>query len=201
MIKAVIFDFGGVLLRTEDHTGRRRWEQKLGLAEWESEQIVFNSEMGHKAQHGEITVAELWVWVSEYLDLSEVELAAFRRDFWSGDVLDVGLVELIRGLRPSHQTAMISNAYNDLRHVLSNEFAIADAFDLIVVSAEEGIMKPDPRIFEITLQRLGRQPEETVFIDDFAHNVEGARAVGMNAIHFTPETDLRAELAALGLQI
>ncbi len=199
MIKAVIFDFGGVLLRTEDHTGRRRWEQKLGLAEWESEQIVFNSEMGHQAQHGEITVEELWAWVGDYLDLSPAELAAFRRDFWSGDVLDVALVELIRGLRPSHQTAMISNAYNDLRHVLTHEFGIADAFDLIVVSAEEGIMKPDPRIFEITLQRLGRQPEETVFIDDFAHNVEGARAVGMHAIHFTPETDLRAELTALGV--
>ncbi|NKQ37348.1 MAG: HAD family phosphatase [Chloroflexi bacterium] len=197
MIKAVIFDFGGVLLRTEDYTGRRQWEQKLGLAEWESEQIVFNSEMGHKGQHGEITVEELWAWVGDYLDLSEAELAAFRRDFWSGDVLDEALVALIRGLRPPHQTALISNACNDLRHVLTSEFGIADAFDLIVVSAEEGIMKPDPRIFEITLQRLGRQPKETVFIDDFAHNIAGARAVGMHAIHFTRDTDLQNELADL----
>ncbi len=201
MIKAVIFDFGGVLLRTEDHTGRRRWEQKLGLAEGEAEHIVFNGEMGRKAQHGAITVEELWAWVGDYLDLSAAELAAFRRDFWSGDVLDEALVNLIRKLRPSHQTALISNAYNDLRTVLTREFGIADAFDLIVVSAEEGIMKPDPRIFEITWQRLGRQPEETVFIDDFSHNVAGARAVGMHAIHFTPDTDLRTELTALGLQL
>ncbi len=201
MIKAVIFDFGGVLLRTEDHTGRRRWEQKLGLAEGEAEHIVFNGEMGRKAQHGTITVEELWAWVGDYLDLSAAELAAFRRDFWSGDVLDEALVNLIRKLRPSHQTALISNAYNDLRTVLTREFGIADAFDLIVVSAEEGIMKPDPRIFEITWQRLGRQPEETVFIDDFSHNVAGARAVGMHAIHFTPDTDLRTELTALGLQL
>ena len=199
MIKAVIFDFGGVLLRTEDRAGRRRWEQKLGLAEGEAEYIVFNSEMGRKAQRGEITVEELWLWVGGYLDLPQTELAAFRRDFWSGDALDAGLVELIRGLRPSRQTALLSNAYNDLRRVLTNEFGVAGAFDLIVVSAEEGIMKPDPRIFEITLQRLGRPPEETVFIDDFAHNAAGARAVGMNAIHFTPDTDLPAELAALGI--
>ena len=46
MIKAIIFDVGGVLIRTEDYQPRRQWEQKLGLVEWESEQIVFNSEMG-----------------------------------------------------------------------------------------------------------------------------------------------------------
>ena len=59
MIKAVIFDIGGVIIRTEDHTSRRQWEKKLSLAEWESETIVFNSEMGTKAQSGAVTDDEL----------------------------------------------------------------------------------------------------------------------------------------------
>lgn len=201
MIKAVIFDFGGVFLRTEDYQFRHAWDRKLGLAEGTCEQIVFNSEMGQKAQQGVIDVETLWHWVGQRLNLPDSALAEFRRDFWRGDVLDETLVNLVRRLRPSYQTAMISNAYNDLRTVLEDEFGIADAFDLIVISAEENIMKPEPEIYERTLQRLGRKPEETVFVDDFAHNIAGARTVGMHAIHFTPATDLRSELAALDLKL
>jgi len=52
MIKAVIFDVGGVLIRTVDHNYRRKWEKQLGLAKGESEEIVFNSDMGLRAQRG-----------------------------------------------------------------------------------------------------------------------------------------------------
>ncbi len=199
MIKAVIFDFGGVLWRTEDNTGRRHQEQKLGLAPGEAEQIVFNSEMGRQAQRGEVTTAALWQWVGRYLHLSPEELAAFRHDFWRGDVLDETLVTLLQTLRPFCQTALISNAFDNLRSVLCDQLDIAHLFDLIVISAEEKIMKPDRRIYETTLQRLGRRPEETIFIDDFARNVAGARAAGMHAIQFTPGIDLRAELSRFGL--
>jgi putative hydrolase of the HAD superfamily len=193
-IKAVIFDFGGVILRTQDWSGRRRWEQRLGLAEHGAEQLVFNSEMGRQAQYGRITYNDLWQWVGQTCGLSAVELAQFQQDFWAGDVLDGELVEMIRGLRPFYQTALISNAFDDLRDVLINHFTIADAFDLIVVSAEEGIMKPDPRIYHIALERLGCQPQEALFIDDFAHNIAGAQAVGLHTVHFKPGLDLAGVL-------
>ena len=106
---------------------------------------------------------------------------------------------MIRQLRTRYQTAIISNATDNLRQTLTINYPMADAFDLIVGSAYEKVMKPDPRIFERTLARLGRQPDESVFIDDFAHNIVGARAVGMQAIHFTPPIDLVAELAKLGV--
>jgi FMN phosphatase YigB (HAD superfamily) len=61
------------------------------------------------------------------------------------------------------------------------------------------VMKPDHRIYEYALQQLGRQPEETVFIDDAARNVEGAREVGMYAIHYTSTVDVAAELSTLGV--
>lgn len=197
-IKAIIFDFGGVILRTQDWSGRRRWEQRLGLPEHGAEQLVFNSEMGRQAQHGRITTNELWQWVGQTCGLSAADLAQFRADFWAGDVLDGEMVAMIRGLRPSYQTALISNAFNDLRDVLTNQFAIADAFDVIVISAEEGIMKPDPRLYQIALERLGCRPEEAIFIDDFAHNIAGAQAVGLHAIHFKPGVDLGMEIGRLG---
>ena len=201
MIKAVIFDVGGVLIRTADHSSRRAWERRLGLAEWESEQIVFDSEMGQMAQRGEIETAELWSWIGRHLNLDDPTLQAFQAGFWAGDVLDTELVTFIRQLRPQYQTAIISNATNTLRQMLTTKYPIADAFDLIVVSGEEKVMKPDPAIYERTLERLGRRPEEAVFVDDFAHNIAAAEQVGMATIHFRPDTNVPEELKRLGVVI
>lgn len=199
MIKAVIFDVGGVLVRTEDRMPRRKLEERLGLAPGEAERIVYNSERGRAAQRGEITAAELWHSVQAHFGFDADELQSFRSQFWGGDRLDQSLVDFIRRLRPHYQTAIISNAMDDLNQTLAGAYPIADAFDLIVGSAYEGIMKPDAEIFRRTLARLGRSPEETIFVDDFAHNVEGAQAVGMHAIHYTPQLDLTTALASYGV--
>ena len=201
MIKAIIFDVGGVLVRTMDRTSRNALEQRLGLKPGEAEFIVFNSAMGVKAQQGAITTVELWTWIQDHLRLNDDEFSAFRRDFWAGDQVDTRLIETIRQLHNRYQTAIISNATDNLKQTLTVTYPMADAFDLIVGSAYEKVMKPDPLIFERTLVRLGRQPAEAVFIDDFVHNIVGARAVGLQTIHFTPQTDLMTELAKLGVAL
>ncbi len=199
MIQAVIFDFGGVLVRTHDHGHRLAWDQKLGLAPGETEDLVFNSSAGKQAQAGALTDEALWRWVGEHLQLSTAELNAFRTAFWAGDVLDTTLITYIRALRPFYQTALISNATDGLRPTLTGKYPIADAFDLIVISAEEKIVKPAPQIYLQTLERLGRQPEETIFVDDFAHNIAGAQHVGMHGLHYVPGLDVPAALAELGV--
>ena len=199
LIKAVIFDVGGVLVRTGDRATRDALERRLGLAPGESEQIVFNSEMGTKAQLGAVTTDALWAWVQAQLGLDDEQLRTFQRDFWGGDRLDTALVDYVRRLHTRYQTAIISNATDNLIDTVTYRYPMADAFDLIVGSAYEQVMKPDAAIFARTLARLGRQPGEAVFIDDFAHNVAGARAVGIAAIHFRPDLDLAAELAQLGV--
>jgi glucose-1-phosphatase len=199
MIKAVIFDVGGVLIRTTDPQPRRAVEERLGLTPGEAELLVFNSEMGRAAQMGQITSLQHWQWVAEQLKMEAEALRQFQDEFFGGDQLDHDLIAFIRKLRPAYRTAIISNYMDELTRLLSEVHLIADAFDLIVISSAEKIMKPDPIIFERTLERLGLAPQETIFIDDFPHNVEGARAVGMNAIHFTPGIDLVAELARWGV--
>lgn len=201
MIKAIIFDVGGVLLRTEDRAPRQQWEAKLGLPPGGAEALVFNSEMGQKAQRGEITEPELWQWIGSHLDLSGLETAAFRRGFWAGDELDTGLVALIRQLKTRYQTAIISNYASNLRPELTDLFQIADAFDEIIISCEEPVMKPAPEIFHRALARLGRQPNEALFIDDFKHNVVAAEAVGLAAIHFQPGIDLPHAFQQLGVSL
>lgn len=198
-IRAVLWDVGGVLVRTFDHSGRQAWESRLGLPPGGAEAIVLNSEMGRRAQRGEIGDAALWEWVRERLALGD-DLEAFRRDFWRGDRVDESLVALIRRLRPRYQTAVISNATDALLTTLGG-YGLRGEFDLIVGSAYEGIMKPQPAIYERALRRLGRAAEEAVFIDDAPGNVTGALAVGLRAIHFTPAIDLAGELQRLGVVV
>ena len=199
MIKALIFDFGGVLVRTSDWSLRRKWEIQLGLAERALDQAVFNSEVARRASRGEVPAGDVWVDVARALKLDAGQLEACRRDFWANDVLDTELVALIQSLRPRYKTAILSNAWNDARDNFTRLFGLDQAFDQLIISAEEGVTKPDPRAYLLAAERLRVQPSEAVFVDDFIENIEGARAVGMHAIHYRPGVDVRAELEKLGV--
>jgi glucose-1-phosphatase len=200
MIKALIFDIGGVIIRTEDPRPRAALEQQLGLAPGEAEYLVYNSEQGLQAQLGAIRSADHWAGIGKRFGLTAAGLADFRNAFWGGDRVDHDLLALIRTLHARYQTAIISNAMDDLKEATIPRLdPQGDLFDLVVGSAYERVMKPDPAIYERTLARLGRQPAEAVFIDDNAANISGAVAVGLHAIHFRPGLDLRTALAAYGI--
>ena len=125
-----------------------------------------------------------WQTIRQRFGLDEKGLKDFRRDFFGGDALDLELLDRIRVLRSQYKIGLLTNAFSDSRHLLTETWAIADVFDDLVISAEVGLAKPDERIFLLALERLDVLPQEAVFIDDFLHNVDGARAVNMNAVHF-----------------
>ncbi len=183
-IKAIIWDMGGVIVRTEDHTSRNILAAELGITRHQLEETVFGGTNGNKAQRGDISTAELWETVRKEFELSQEGILDFQKRFWAGDEVDFALVEYIRELRKRYTSALLSNAFDTLRITLTEEWKIDDAFDTMIISGEEGIMKPDARIYEIALERVSVAPKEAVFIDDFAHNIEGARAVGMQGIQF-----------------
>lgn len=78
-------------------------------------------------------------------------------------------------------------------------FAFMDWFEGIVVSGDEKVIKPDPRIFRILLDRYGLDARETVFIDDNPRNADAASSLGMHGVHFRSAPELRRELAGLAL--
>jgi epoxide hydrolase-like predicted phosphatase len=193
-ISAVIWDLGGVLLRTEDLSSRQALADRMGKPCAELENLVFNGDSGDRAQLGEISVEEHWENIRQHLGLDAVGIQEFRRQFWEGDQLDLELVNYIRSLRGRYKIGLLSNAFSDLRQVVTSRLSFSDAFDDMVISAEVNLVKPDARIYQVALQRLGVTAQEAVFIDDMLRNVEGARSQGMKAIHFRQRSQAMAEL-------
>ncbi len=183
--RALIFDFGGVLMKTVDYSPRRSWDRRLGLRPGTVERIVHGRESWRKAQIGAISPDAYWADVAQALDLTDEEVAQLRRDFFSGDRLDTDLVDYIRRLRgDGYPVALLSNDSVELADKLV-ALGIADLFDPLVISAQIGVMKPHAGAYRAVLEGLKRRGEETVFIDDSLANVTGAAALGIRAIHYT----------------
>jgi putative hydrolase of the HAD superfamily len=113
--------------------------------------------------------------------------AGFRRE---PAMLDV----VLRARRSGVLTALVSNSWG------TNDYPREDfdeLFDAVVISGEVGLRKPEPQIYRYAAAQLGVRPQECVFVDDLAHNVRGAEAVGMRAVHHTDVAATVAELEAL----
>lgn len=195
-IKAVIWDIGGVLARTENLTPRDQLATELGVTRDHLNYLFFSGPDGTRAQNGKISRAELIAIARTKLDLAPNEYPDLVDRFFDGDVLDTDLVEFIRSLKQHYKTGIISNAWSELPFLL-DEWGITDAFDIVVGSGDEGIMKPDPRIYQIALERLSVKPKESVFVDDFIENVIGARELGIHAVHFKNREQTIQDLKSL----
>lgn len=196
MIKAVFFDLGGVILRTEFQAPREHLAERLGMEYEDLVKLVFDSPSSVRASHGEISDVDHWKEVIKRLKRPSEEMQAIRDAFFAGDVVDREIVDTLRSLRKDYFVGLISNAWPDLRDFIASK-KFEDAFDHMVISGEVGVMKPDPRIYQIALEQAGAEAQEAVFVDDFYENIEGCRAVGMHGIHFRDPQQAMAELRNL----
>jgi putative hydrolase of the HAD superfamily len=201
-VRAVIFDFGGVLIDM-------RWDVAAGL------------ERTHGLPRGSIleTLYRTPTWAA--IERGRGEIAAWRdeahrlleahagrplprlHDAWNAARhLIHPNVALARRLRPAYRTGILSNADVSLRGRL-RELAIHDLFDTVVSSAEEGLAKPEPEIYRLAAERIGTPPDACVFVDDAEGNVRAAEAIGMRAILYRVDRgeDLTAALARLGVAV
>jgi epoxide hydrolase-like predicted phosphatase len=195
-VKAVFFDLGGVIVRTEFQAPRQQLAERLGMEYDDLDKLVFNSDSGLKAAMGEITSADHWAALMKRLKRPAAELSTIRDEFFAGDIVDRTLVEYIRSLRGKYKTGLISNAWSDLRDFVVRE-KFDDAFDKMIISAEVGAMKPEPRIFQIALEQFGVKPKEAIFVDDFYINIEGSEKVGIKGIHFKDAESIIKQLKKL----
>lgn len=194
--KAVYFDLGGVIVRTEDKGPRTRIGQELGRTYHEMELAVFENESGKRASVGEISEYQHWQNAIATLGLPESEIPRVRDAFFGGDIIDHQLLDFMRGLRPQYKVGLISNAWDGLRPwIVSQKFD--DAFDHMTISAEIKSVKPDAYIYQYALEQLGVNAEEAIFVDDMPRNIKGCNTLGMHGILFQSAGQVMAEIKQL----
>lgn len=186
MIRALIFDLGGVILPFADPLTQEpldvKWERILELEPGSIKQRIWIHDNLQRATTGELSITELRGWIRQELGLSSAQMLEWDEDIWAGILFEDGIAEWLESLREHYKIASLSNAWSGDRAEVTKRYALHELADLIVISAEEGMMKPDERIYRITLERLGVKPEETVFVDDRQENVDAARRLGIFSV-------------------
>jgi putative hydrolase of the HAD superfamily len=200
-MKAVIFDFGGVIL-TSPFEAFARYEQDNGLP------AGFLRDLNARNTHDN-------AWAR--LERSEVDLDGFARLFAeearaAGHEVDgrevLGLLvgelrpEMVTALRRCHErlsTAMLTNNFvlGDRANAGGPMAEVFGLFDVVVESSQVGLRKPDPAIYQLVCERLGVAPDEAVFLDDLGMNLKPARAMGMTTIKVVDPADALAELESV----
>src|SRR5512143_3923238 len=117
--KAVFFDLGGVIVRTEYQAPRQHLAERLGMEYDDLVRAVFDSETARRAFRGEISEDQHWALVARRLGREPNEIGALRDEFFGGDIVDHELVEFIRSLRPRLKTGAITNAWSGTRQFMA----------------------------------------------------------------------------------
>jgi 2-haloacid dehalogenase len=197
---AVVFDLGKVLLDwspryyyaqffSGDESALERFLGEAITSEW-----ILAMDCGQTMDHA---IAERSTRFPRHADL----LQRWREgwpEMLRGEI--AGSVAILAELKTRGiRLYALTNFSHETWPIARKRFSFLEWFEDIVVSGEVGLVKPDPRIFTLTVERCRLDPVRTVFIDDLPANVEAARAHGLHGLHFISPEKLRADLAALRL--
>lgn len=204
-IEAIVSDFGGVLttpllgsfMAFQDETGIST--ENLGKAmqavtEADGENPLFALE------RGEITEAVFLEKLSEALEPllgHRPQMHRFKEIYFEALDPNPPMIELMRELKAAgYRMAMLTNNVREWEPLWRSMLPVDEIFETVVDSAFVGCRKPEPRIYEMTLERIGMPAESCLFVDDLDPNCEGARAVGLDAVHFRDNEQAIAEIRA-----
>ena len=185
MIKAVIFDFFGVLVGdgfefTYRHAGGDPRKDKnfiQDLLDRTNRGLISSEEFRHQI------CQKLGITVEEYHKVTS-----------QTEQVNVELLSYIKKLRTKYKTAILSNVNKGGLERRIDKQTLDEYFDVIVVSGDVGFIKPEPQIYQLTAQKLGVDPKECVFIDDREGYVKAAEAVGMAAIFYEDFNQMKTDL-------
>ena len=196
-IKAVIFDFGRVISAQKPDALFRAYEVDLGLAPETINQIMFESQAWRDALIGRCSAREFWYRIGPAIGLESLDkIDDFRKRYHADESIERGVLSLIRQLHGRYKLAILSNSPPGLAQWLS-AWGILDLFNVVYCSGDEGMIKPDPAVYNATLNRLEILPQEAVFIDDTIGHVKAAQSLGIHGIEFTNAEQLALELDGL----
>lgn len=198
-MNAIIFDLGNVLLGWDARALYQRllpdpqavdsFLEQIRFSEWNAQQ-----DAGRPFREG---VAELSRQFPQH-----VRLIQAYDTHWQESITGTheGTIQIARELkRAGWSLYLLSNFSAEKFELIRKQHSFLNLFDDMIISGEHGLIKPDPTIFELTLERIGRQAHECLFIDDSLPNIEAARSLGFKAIHYHSPSQLRGELLHLNI--
>jgi len=188
---------GGVLLRTIDPTPRESMARRFGITRNELERYVFRGPTSLQSEVGLVSDIYHWQTVLKHFKQKEANPLEIYKEYFSGDAINQELLSYAESLKPEYEIGLLSNAWVDSRNKLGLLFHFIDIFDIALFSAEEKVRKPEEEFFRLMLNKLKVRPNESIFIDDFVENIEGANKIGMNTILFKNTHDSIQQINAL----
>jgi putative hydrolase of the HAD superfamily len=201
VIRALLFDFGRVISAQKPSRLFRGYENDLGLSPGTLNDIMFESPLWNQALIGELRMEDFWRAIGPELNLfSAGSIDAFRRRYYADEKINEEVVAIIASLSGRYRLGIVSNHPPGLEEWLRC-WQISGLFDTVVSSGETGLVKPDGRIFQIALERLGVEATETLFIDDTREHVVAAQEMGMIGHHFRSAGSLISHLQELGVEM
>ena len=205
-IKAIVSDFGGVLttpllgsfMAFQNETGIST--EDLGKAM----QAVSEADGEHPLyvlERGEITEVAFLGRIADGLEPllgHRPEMHRFKEIYFEALEPNPQLIELMHKLKAEgFRMAMLTNNVREWEPLWRSMLPVDEIFELVVDSAFVGCRKPEPEIYQLTLERIGLPAEACLFVDDLETNCDGARAVGLNAVHFRENAQAIAEIRSL----
>jgi len=198
-IKAVVFDWGGVLIDDPAYPLVQYFAKALGVTE--DDYLKAYQKFQEDFHKGLITEDKFWARVCAYLNVPKPRyLSLWSEGFKSVYSPKRKVFSLAKQLRrKGYLIGLLSNTEEPSMCFFYKQGY--DIFDVLVFSCEEEILKPQKAIYKCVVDRLGVKPKETVFIDNNPEFVDGARQAGLNAILFKDIDQLKNDLARLSVKV
>lgn len=206
MIRAVVSDFGGVLT-VPLLEGFARYEARSGVSARVIGQAIARATQDggpnplHELELGAISEGEFLATLEREASgilQRPIELQRFGEEYMAGLEANAELFAYYRVLHERGiRLAMLTNNVREWEPYWRTKLPIDEIFETVVDSGFVGMRKPDPRIYELVLERLALPAEACAFVDDLEHNVEAARALGFAAVHHVDTADTIAALDTL----
>ena len=198
-IKSVIFDWGGVLI-DDPAPGLMQYCAKA-LKVSKEDYIKAHSKFADDFQKGLIHEDTFWEKICSELNVPKPKIhSLWTEAFKAAYVPRADMFSMAASLKENgYRTAVLSNTeVPAMQYFLQQRY---DMFEVLVFSGVAGVKKPDRKIYELTLEKLGSLPEQSVFIDDNPEYINGAKEVGINTVLFQNIDQVKNELIRLGIKI
>jgi epoxide hydrolase-like predicted phosphatase len=206
MIRAVFFDFGGVLLQHADGVDHKELEAIHDLPERTLLECVYIESRYMDHQVGACTQEE---WIDSVIEALAKRLGRTKaEEIWSAFEqaernLNPDMISLVQRLKEAgYKVGIISNTTPDMEERLRERFPeLLEIFHDIIGSGDVQLAKPDPRIWHLAMERLEVKPEESVFADDMRSYAAAACELGMHGFHFTGYQQFAEDLRSIGVDV